>query len=39
MWHGAALPAGPVAGLIAHLEPSVCAQAYLDWFEAVLAPV
>jgi hypothetical protein len=25
-------------GLIAHLEPSVCAQAYLDWFEAVLAP-
>lgn len=31
-------PLARLQGLIAHLEPSVCAQAYLDWFEAVLAP-
>lgn len=31
-------PLEALQGLIAHLEPSVCAQAYLDWFEAVLTP-
>jgi len=31
-------PLDRLQGLIAHLEPAVCAQAYLDWFEAVLAP-
>lgn len=29
-------PLTELQGLIAHLEPAVCAQAYLDWFEAVL---
>jgi len=31
-------PLDALQGLIAHLEPAVCAQAYLDWFETVLAP-
>jgi hypothetical protein len=29
-------PLADLQGLIAHLEPEVCAQAYLDWFETVL---
>lgn len=31
-------PLDALQGLIAHLEPAICAQAYLDWFETVLAP-